>query len=546
MVHATKFLLRWLYLNNLIYDRAEIQSLPFLHPSQIDPATNNINENNQRYHNHHHHDPITQQQQHHLQVQYPNTIGTSFRERQEQVQQYQRQSYSDISQHHPNPIQRGQQTNQQQQQKQSSKIIGNDYEWKRKALHKIAQYPPGSSRLLVLDSLRLEIVHELARQLGCADGIMHAYKRKCQLGKRSHFIENGNNDDSNKSSKIIETLDLGDDNNVDKTIAREFEKATSSQIYDKNDDTQNAIMTESDHSSTISQTKPVLDLELKEALELQRETRDYLPQFVSALLHSPPSLTTNQLDPLSTLRELLMNRCVRDPNLGIELCWLLEAEVGRAWKKLFEHRQQTGKRLILVLPADKAVVIAKIGSEKKTAFDLLQDVECATAYGHYGTDGEMMHHHSQEYANYYHGQNVGSTHHHHQHHPPSSSDISTPPRLPASLSMKRCSHFGDTMNFIDHLTQISLKLMRIPDHARTHHLKESLEELNRRLRRRMATEGNVSLDVEDNLGPNDWPSVVDISVDASKHSVHLPLEPTVSNSFSCTYIYINSIRMSIF
>ena len=37
------------------------------------------------------------------------------------------------------------------------------------------------------------------------------------------------------------------------------------------------------------------------------------------------------------------------------------------------------------------------------------------------------------------------------------------------------------------------------------YLQECLKEMNRRLRRRMITRGDVSLDVEDNRGPNDWP-----------------------------------------
>ena len=83
------------------------------------------------------------------------------------------------------------------------------------------------------------------------------------------------------------------------------------------------------------------------------------------------------------------------------------------------------------------------------------------------------------------------------------------------------------MHFIDQLTQISLNLRLVPLPQRMQYLKESLEELNRRLRRRMITEGNVSLDVEDNLGPYDWPSLREISFESLKYSVHLPLEPTV-------------------
>ena len=42
------------------------------------------------------------------------------------------------------------------------------------------------------------------------------------------------------------------------------------------------------------------------------------------------------------------------------------------------------------------------------------------------------------------------------------------------------------------------------------------------------TKGDVSMDVEDNRGPNDWPHSEDVTTDMLKYSVHLPLEPKVS------------------
>lgn len=50
----------------------------------------------------------------------------------------------------------------------------------------------------------------------------------------------------------------------------------------------------------------------------------------------------------------------------------------------------------------------------------------------------------------------------------------------------------------------------------------------------MVTRGEISLDVEDNLGPFDWPQVNDVSSDAIKHSVHFPLIPNVRIS-CCTF-----------
>jgi len=44
----------------------------------------------------------------------------------------------------------------------------------------------------------------------------------------------------------------------------------------------------------------------------------------------------------------------------------------------------------------------------------------------------------------------------------------------------------------------------------------------------MATRGEISLDVEDNLGPYDWPGLKDLTLDMLKHSVHFPLVPDVS------------------
>jgi phosphatidylinositol 4-kinase len=49
--------------------------------------------------------------------------------------------------------------------------------------------------------------------------------------------------------------------------------------------------------------------------------------------------------------------------------------------------------------------------------------------------------------------------------------------------------------------------------------------MNRRMRRRMVTRGDVSLDVEDNRGPEEWPHTSDITVDMLKYSFHFPLEP---------------------
>ena len=460
-----------------------------------------------------------------------------------------------------------------------------DREWKRKALQSIALYPPGSLRLLALDTLRLEIVHEFARELHNADEIVHEY---CAKRRVNHLLKNvemememegvGGDPFLDADLKIISDFEKASNVDLSKELCvkdeEEWKDISSSSLGDLSEpeltlegseaasiasssghskdqallvispdgkssqsfqNGKSASSTDADRQSMMSgdntndddDDDDDLEPRVLAALALQRESRDYLPQLVSAILHSPVPLTqstmyTPHLNPLATLRRLLITRCVRDPNLGIELCWLLEAEVGRAWKSLFEHRQQTGRRLIVVLPADRAAAIQQIGSEKRAAFDLLQDVESATAYGVYGDDFYDSRHDFNDQ-----GWNDHNAIPHSRERDDMSGLYSTA-RLPASLSLKRCSHFGDTMHFIDLLTKISLDLRMRPLHHRESYLVERLEELNRRLRRRMITKGNVSLDVEDNRGPHDWPTHSDLSLDSMKYSIHFPLEPTAT------------------
>ncbi|KAL3914992.1 MAG: hypothetical protein SGILL_005855 [Bacillariaceae sp.] len=264
----------------------------------------------------------------------------------------------------------------------------------------------------------------------------------------------------------------------------------------------------------LSSTTIISSEEADDAQRTIRVVRDYLPQIVSVVLRSPPAFDPNLIDPVDKLRQIILRRCVEDANWGVDMCWLLEAEVGRAWKTLFEHRQQTGRRLIVVLPAEKAAVLAKIGSEKREAFDLLQDAEQATAFGYTIPLDEDLFYHGPGYEQYQ----------HHHHHPGYRSE-NDPARLPSSLSLRRCSHFGDTMHFIDRLTKISLDLRHVPNIHRHSHLNDSLREMNRRVRRRMVTRGDVSLDVEDHRGPDDWPQIVDMTVDMLRYSVHLPVDP---------------------
>jgi hypothetical protein len=418
MVDVTSFLLRWLYLSNLVRDVAEIQTLPY--------------------------QP--------MQSQYPHNVDGVIH----------------AAQHTRNMM------NPQLAPEMPMATTPRDpeEEWKDQCLRGILSYPPGTQRMYAMDSLRLDLVQQLARHLRASDSSVKRYSTYC------HRIE---------GSGSAATVDLDDDPylDADLEIVRAFEQATSvkDHIDDDKDDAaaakreagskeavlvishEGANVLDSDHNVTLAeqpdermeQTAPTAtttitaeDLiptedELDHAYSSLANFRDYLPQLMSAVLMSPGALQPALLDPVQKFRRMLLTRCLQDANWGIELCWLLEAEVGRAWKTLFEHRQQTGRRLIIVLPAEKAAVLAKIGTAKRAAFELLQDAEQATAYGYGYTFPSQQQHHPDGRTS-----NVDP-------------DLEpNPTRLPSSLSLRRCSHFGDTMHFIDRLTQISLNLRMVP------------------------------------------------------------------------------------
>ena len=54
----------------------------------------------------------------------------------------------------------------------------------------------------------------------------------------------------------------------------------------------------------------------------------------------------------------------------------------------------------------------------------------------------------------------------------------------------------------------------------------------------MVTRGDVSLDVEDNLKPDDWPRISDISTDLIRYSVHLPLDPKVCPILLSVFFFV--------
>lgn len=402
MVDVTSFLLRWLYLSKLVQDVAEMQTLPY-QPSQV---------------------PGSQPQ---------------------------------ATVHNPiQPPPPGAQTTTVAMPPSKKE---EEQAWKDHCLRGILSYPPGTQRLYALDSLRLELVQQLAHHLRSSDHSIKRYSMYCHRKENAIDI----------SSVIDEDPYL----DADLEIVRAFEAATSVKDVEATDDDAETAMTTTstedgsneavlviseeganvmesestessgDEASFIEENEADVPSEevLEHAYESLANFRDYLPQLVSAVLMSPGALQPNLLDPVQKFRRLLLTRCLQDANWGIELCWLLEAEVGRAWKTLFEHRQQTGRRLIIVLPAEKAAVLAKIGTAKRAAFELLQDAEQATAYGYtfppQNLDGSKL--------------------------PLVDPDLEpSPARLPSSLSLRRCSHFGDTMHFIDRLTQISLDLRLVP------------------------------------------------------------------------------------
>ena len=383
--------MRWFFLCNLIRDVAEIQTLPY---TPYSPQQANL------------HQPLPQQQ--YYEQQYPN---------QQQQQASAHGPASDLALHHP------------------------EEEWRDHCLRGILSYPPGTQRTLVMDAMRQELVQSLNQYLRHVDSNVQRIKLALQPGASKSLQQI-------HSTNTSSTSDSSEDPywESDTEIVRQFERGIVSSEEETlfnltRGDRQQATLSISDNGASIYNDGADFDLTdrmIEQNRRAMQEIKEYLPQLVSAVLKSPPPFDPNLVDPVQKLRDLVINRCHEDPSWGIELCWLLEAEVGRAWKNLFEHRQQTGKRLIIVLPAEKAAVLAKIGTEKREAFDLLQDAERVTAYG-YATGGDLWH----EYGA------VGNS-------------ATNAARLPSSLSLLRCSHFGDTMHFIDRLTKISLDLRIVP------------------------------------------------------------------------------------
>lgn len=343
-------------------------------------------------------------------------------------------------------------------------------EWRDNCLRGILSYPPGTQRLLVLDAMRTELVNKLAVSLRRADQTLGRYEAARRRINQKHIIDD-------IPALADEEADPFLDADVEILKAFERETLLDNQTEQDPSNHRQAVLVIANNATAQSTSDGTITgaysehllvdepfigptaAEVEDAQKTIRTVRDYLPQLVSVLLRSPPAFEPNLLNPIDKLRNVIINRCVEDANWGVDMCWLLEADVGRAWKQLFEHRQQTGRRLIIILPTEKAAVIAKIGTEKREAFDLLQDAEQATAYGYtISMDEELLYQGYQPYTNY---------------HPQQQRTEDAQARLPSSLSLRRCSHFGDTMQFIDRLTKISMDMRHVPTihrHVSSHYL----------------------------------------------------------------------------
>lgn len=525
MVQATSFLLRWLFLCRLVDDRAEVQTWPYRPPGYYEhqpPA----------------HHPHPQQQG------------------QEGQQGQQGQQYPHEPNAPPHESQHPQRQNHSQRPPPPGSALDDDDldmpAYRESVIRLLTSYPPGSSeRLQRLEELRLETVRQFARRLAHADEVIG-------WGAAGGSDADAGDFDAQEEDELFQNEDgmrgaahdiyYDDPFDVDDSIQVDIQQFMQqehapvmhqlkkhSNLWRKwhllrSHDCDENVHAPPDSALPSRLRNPLRSLSPEIAYSSARnflaQSRDVLSQLVSAVLHSPPSPLPEAPslpldDPISSLRSLLIQRCRATPSLGIELCWLLEAEVGRKWKALFEHRQQTGKRLILIVQADIAAAIATIGAEKASAFNLLQDAEMATAFGaerDRPREGGGM------------TDALGNVR------PASTGGEDASPTPPRSISDLRCRHFGDSMHFVDRLTQISLDLRHVPPVHRNSHLQLRLAELNRRLCRRMATRGRISIDVDDTTlhdshgqqygheSMSRW-SDEEVREDMIPHSVHFPMEP---------------------
>jgi len=234
MVQATKFLLRWLYLNNLIRDRAEIQLLPHIQHHQ---------QHHEHYQQHHQYQDDNRQDSSTLDIPYVGVL-------QQDTQNYHIGQYSvgadTTANTHPMPTTSPQLPHNQQYPNEQERIKHSNHEeeWKRKVLLAIAHYPPGSSRLLALDSLRLEIVHEFSRALHETDcTISNSYrsnhflkkKKNCATWKdqlQNNHENEGNQDDDMEKIDDIDNHEINLGNTSDVTSINVEENTQDEEVND--------------------------------------------------------------------------------------------------------------------------------------------------------------------------------------------------------------------------------------------------------------------------------------------------------------------------
>jgi hypothetical protein len=167
-----------------------------------------------------------------------------------------------------------------------------------------------------LDEWRLLAVKEFGRRLMMADEVV-----RYGVGRIDEMNDG-----------VDEDLDADDSIGKDlrSFLGKERENVRENNPWQRlNDDNQDTSPSRDNaiHNLFHGQTPQQIQNTITSAQNLLSETKSFLPQLVSTVLHSPPALQQNTVDPISSLRSLLLRRCQLDPSLGIELCWLLEAEV---------------------------------------------------------------------------------------------------------------------------------------------------------------------------------------------------------------------------
>jgi len=213
---------------------------------------------------------------------------------------------------------------------------------------------------------------------------------------------------------------------------------------------------------------------LVDQMDLSNTTPADLTPLLAATLQTPPSFAIGRPnDVCQRLEYMLLQKAKEDPDWGVHLCWSLETCLGKLWNELLG----SSRRFLLLVPPDVAHKLQSQSLLKQRVFALLQHAEQATAFGDT----------SNEY---------------------------------------RCRYYGDAMQFLDQLTQLSSDLRRIPAVHRDQALQQGLQTINRRLYRRMTTQGQVTMDMpDDEITNSHSPPPPSLALDDLQHAVHLCMTP---------------------